>query len=51
MRCTKEGAWWKKCIGKTYEVVRELEEDYLIKVKNKKIEGNHIFKKDCAVYD
>lgn len=51
MKCSKEGAWWNKAIGKTFEVVKELEEDYLIKVKDKKNEDNHILKSDCVVIE
>jgi hypothetical protein len=49
MKCSKDGAWWKSSIGKTLDVVKELDEDYLIKVKDTKKEGNHILKADCAV--
>jgi hypothetical protein len=49
MKCSKEEAWWNKSIGKVVEVVREFDEDYLIKVKDKKKEGNHIIKADCVV--
>lgn len=49
MKCSKDGAWWNKAIGKTYEVAKELDEDYLIKTKDTKREGNHILKRDCMV--
>jgi hypothetical protein len=51
MKCSKDGAWWNKSIGKVLEVGRELEEDYLVKVKDKKREGNHILKADCVVVE
>lgn len=51
MKCTKAGAWWNKSIGKSFEVITELEEDYLIKVKDKKNEGNHILKSDCVLIE
>jgi SOS-response transcriptional repressor LexA len=51
MKCTKEGAWWNEAVGETLEVVKELEEDYLIKVKDKKMEGNHILKSDCVIIE
>jgi hypothetical protein len=51
MKCSKDGAWWNKSIGKVLEVGRELEEDYLVKVKDKKREGNHILKADCVVIE
>ena len=49
MKCCKDGAWCNKSIGKTLDVVKELEEDYLIKIKDKKTEGNHIHKSNCTV--
>ncbi|MCM0648660.1 hypothetical protein NBE98_09765 [Clostridium swellfunianum] len=49
MKCTKQGAWWNKSIGKIYEVTKELDEDYLLKVNDKKNEGNHILKSDCVI--
>lgn len=49
MKCSRTGAWWSKSIGKTFDIVQEFEEDYLIKVKDTKKEGNHIPKRDCEV--
>lgn len=51
MKCSKTGAWWNNSIGKTYEVIKDIDEDYLIKVKDKKTEGNHILKRDCEVIE
>jgi hypothetical protein len=51
MKCSRVGAWWNKSIGKTFEVAKEIEEDYLIKVKDTKKEGNHIPKIDCVVIE
>jgi hypothetical protein len=51
MKCSKDGTWWKSSIGKTLDVIKELDEDYLVKVKDKKKEGNHILKADCTVIE
>jgi hypothetical protein len=53
VKCTNPSAWWNKSkyIGAQYEVIRELDEDYLVKVKDKKREGNHVLKADCAVIE
>lgn len=49
MKCSKSGAWWNKSIGKTFEVIKDIDKDYLIKAKDPKKEGNHILKADCEV--
>jgi hypothetical protein len=49
IKCSKEGAWWNRSIGKVLDVVKELDKDYLVKVKDKKTEGSHILKSDCVV--
>lgn len=51
MKCSKTGAWWSSSIGKSYEVIKDIDEDCLIKVKDKKAEGNHILKRDCEVIE